>query len=179
MLKLRPLCQNPSRCCQLNIQSKNVFGSWVCLSCHQKVRMLRLMKLFRIKDIPYVGFIDEDMETPIERHSVLEQHFIPSSPASGPPLSDAEALKRRENAMQHHDMAQITDAASVLSNLLDSNPNDTNANYNLGVLLHTCGWSGLAVKYLLKVVECSPEDSVAHSVLKYVYTFEAYASLIQ
>ena len=126
------------------------------------------MKLFRIKDIPYVGLIDEDTWTPMKCEEQPQFMSTGATSIISPPLSEAEALKFREQAMKSYEMAKLTEAAFQLSELLDSNPNDAKANYNLGVLLHTSGWSALAVKYLLKVVECSPEDSVAHSVLKYV-----------
>jgi hypothetical protein len=92
--------------------------------------------------------------TVVPKHFTVEQH-----------AAEGDAAAHHTAALELYEAGDAAGALYSFSLTLAVEPTHTSAAYNAGVLLHSVGLSLLAVPFLAAVVEHTPQDATAHSVL--------------
>eukprot|EP00953_Heterococcus_sp_UTEX-ZZ885_P010689 6237-Heterococcus_DN1.PRE.1 len=92
--------------------------------------------------------------TVVPKHFTVEQH-----------VAEGDAAAHHTAALELYEAGDAAGALYSFSLALAADPTHTSAAYNAGVLLHSVGLSLLAVPFLAAVVEHTPQDATAHSVL--------------
>ena len=75
-------------------------------------------------------------------------------------LTVQEAL---DLAVQHHNSGRLSQAATIYNQILQSNPEQSNALHLLGVIAHQMGKNDVAVDLITKALAITPDFSEAHN----------------